>query len=172
MGRFSEAAESLLGAYDPDFPEMDAFALVEAAHALDRLGRPGEAARLLRQCAEAYPKSPWGAAAAARLKKKDGRPPHDLPEAAPLLALDIAAREPLDPLGEQQPPEPSVLEDLMDRACDAAILARPLAMHPIPSPLLRLTAPEPFENRGAVRVGGFSDVEDLPPVAPLRSPAP
>ena len=59
MGRFSEAAESLLGAYDPDFPEMDAFALVEAAHALDRLGRPGEAARLLRQCAEAYPKSPW-----------------------------------------------------------------------------------------------------------------
>ena len=33
MGRFSEAAESLLGAYDPDFPDMDAFALVEAAQA-------------------------------------------------------------------------------------------------------------------------------------------
>ena len=169
MGRLSEGAESLLAAYDPDFPEMNAFALVEAANALDRLGRRGEAAELRRQCAETYPKSPWGAAAAAP-GKKDDRPPHESPEAAALLALDIPAREPLDPLGEQQPVEPSVLEDLMDRASDAAILSLPLVLRPIPSPLLRLTVPEPFENRGAVRVRGFPDGEDLPPVAPLRTP--
>ncbi len=139
---------------------MNAFALVEASFALDRLGRRGEAAELLHQCAEAYPKSPWGTAASARLKKQNDRPPHESPEAAALLALDIAPREALDPLGEQQPVEPSVLEDLMDQARDAAILSRPLVMRPIPSPLLRLTLPEPFENRGAVRVRGFSDVED------------
>ncbi len=151
---------------------MNAFALVEAAFALDRLGRRGEAVELLHQCAEAYPKSPWGTAASARLKKQNDRPPHESAEAAALLALDIAPREALDPLGEQQPVEPSVLEDLMDQARDAAILSRPLVMHPIPSPLQRLTLPEPFENRGTVRVRGFSDIEDLPPVAPLKAPAP
>ncbi len=169
-GRFSDAAESLLAAYDPDFPDMNAFALVEAAHAHDRLGQHGEAAALLRQCAETYPKSPWGAVASARLKKNDARPPHALPEAGKLLALDVQAREPLDPLGEQQPVEPSVLEDEMDRACGAAILSQPLVMHPFPSPLLRLTVPEPFENRGAVRVRALANVEDLPPVAPLKTP--
>jgi tetratricopeptide (TPR) repeat protein len=170
MGNDAEAAESLLASFDPDFPDMNAFAWVEAAHALHRLGRNDEAAALLRQCSETYPKSQWGEIAAARLKESDERPPHALAEAGRLLALDIQAREPLDPLGEQQPPETSVLEDLMDRACDAAILSRPLVVHPIPSPLLRLTMPEPFENRGTVRVRGFTDVEDLPPVAPLKTP--
>ncbi|HVS35816.1 MAG TPA: tetratricopeptide repeat protein [Gemmataceae bacterium] len=170
MGRFSEAVESLLGAYDPDFPVMNAFALVEAAFSLDKLGRRGEAAELLRQCSETYPKSPWGDLAAARRKKNDDRPPHALPEAGRLLALDVPAREPLDPLGEQQPPEPSVLEDLMDRAGETAILSRPLVMRPIPSPLLRLPLPDPYENRGAVRVRGFTDLDDLPPLAPLKTP--
>ena len=50
-GRFSEAAESLLGAFDPDFPDMNAFALVEAApragpaRPARRSGRSAEAMR-------------------------------------------------------------------------------------------------------------------------------
>ena len=79
---------------------------------------------------------------------------------------------PLDPLGEQQPSEQSVFDDLVDRACQAAIVNRPLVLRPIPSPLLRLTMPEPFENRDAVRVRALADVEDLPPVVPLPTPRP
>ena len=168
-GKLSEAVESLLGAFDPDFPDMNAFALVEAAYALDRLDRPEESAKRLRQCVENYPKSPWSRVAEAWLKKgkRDPGPPHALPEAVKLLALDPQPLAPLDPLGEQQPPEQSVFDDLVDRACEAAIVNRPLVLRPIPSPLLRLTMPEPFENRDAVRVRALSDVEELPPVTPL-----
>ena len=79
---------------------------------------------------------------------------------------------PLDPLGEQQPSDQGVFDDLVDRACQAAIVGRPLVLRPLPSPLLRLTMPEPFENRDAVRVHALTAVEDLPPVAPLRTPGP
>ena len=168
IGQLSEAVESLLGAYDPDFPEMNAFALVEAASAQEHLGRKAEAAQLLLRCKEEYPKSPWSMVAAARLKKADAHAPHARPDAEQLLALGPQPVETLDPLGEQQPVETSVLDDLMDRACQAAILNRPPAVHPVPSPLLRLTLPEPFENRGAVRVRGLGD--DLPPIAPLKTP--
>jgi len=172
MGKLSEAVESLLGAFDPDFPDMNAFALVEAAYALDRLGRAEESEQRLQQCVADYPKSPWGRVAETWLKKgkRAPVPPHALPEAAKLLALDPQPPVPLDPLGEQQPPEQSVFDDLVDRACQAAIVNRPLTLRPIPSPLLRLTTPEPFENRDAVRVRALSDVEELPPVAPLPTP--
>ena len=43
-------------------------------------------------------------------------------------------------------------------------------MRPVPSPLLRLTMPEPFEYRDTVLVSGFPNEEDLPPIAPLRTP--
>jgi tetratricopeptide (TPR) repeat protein len=172
MGQFAEAAESLLAAYEPDLPDMNAFALLEAAHAQRRLGRTVEAAKLWRQCIEEYPKSPWADAAAARLKKGEAQPPHAIPEAEKLLSLGPQPVEPLDLLGEQQPADSSMLEALMDRACEAAILSRPLVLHPIPSPLLRLTVPEPFENRGAVRVRGPEAGEDLPPIAPQKTPLP
>ncbi len=168
-GRLSEAVESLLGASDPDFPDMNAFALAEAAYALDRLGLPEESVKRLRQCVEDYPKSPWARVAEAWLKKgnRDPGPPHALPAAAKLFALEPQPPGPLDPLGEQQPPEQSVFDDLVDRACRAAVVNRPLVLRPIPSPLLRLTTPEPFEYRDTVRVHALSDVEELPPVAPL-----
>ena len=174
MGRAAEAVETLLAATDADFPEMNSFALVEAGYAFERLERPEEAARLWRQCSEDYPKSPWSAVAGAWLNrgKRDPGPPHALPEAVKLLALDPAPPGPLDPLGEQQPSDQVVLDDLVDRACQAAILNRPLLLHPVPSPLLRLSLPEPFENRDTVRVHSPVAVEDLPPVAPLRTPAP
>ncbi len=173
-GKFPEAVETLLGAADPDFPEMNAFALVEAAYALDRLGRPEESTKLLNQCVEDYPKSPWSAIAGAWLKKgkRDPGPPHARPEASRLLALDAQPPGPLDPLGEQQPSDQGVFDDLVDRACQAAILNRPLVLRPLPSPLLRLTVPEPFADRDTVRIRPPAAVEDLPPVAPLRTPGP
>ena len=167
-----EAVETLLGAADPDFPEMNAFALAEAAYAFDRLGRPEEAAGRLRQCIKEYPKSPWSAVAESWLKKgkRDAGPPHARPEAVKLLALEVQPAGPLDPLGEQQPVEQSVFDDLLDRACQAAILNRPLTLRPLPSPLMRLTMPEPFENRGAVRIAAPPAADDLPPVGPLHTP--
>jgi len=170
--QYAAAAETLLAAYTPDLPDLNAFALVEAAYSFNQLGRRDEAARRLKECAETYPNSPWSAVASARLTKHDDRPPHALPEAEKLLALGPQPAEPLDPLGEQQPPETSVLEDLMDQACQRAILSRPLAMRPIPSQLLRLELPEPFGNRGAVRVRSLGAVDDLPPIEPLRPPGP
>jgi cellulose synthase operon protein C len=151
MGQYAEAVETLLAAFDPDFPDMNAFALREAAYAQAKLGSPEE------------------------VNKKKGigdDAPHARAEAAKLLTLGLQPPAPLDPLGEQQAAEPTVFDDLLDRACQAAILARPLALRPIPSPLLRLNVPEPFEHRGTVRVGALSAVEDLPPVAPLRTPRP
>jgi tetratricopeptide (TPR) repeat protein len=142
-GQYAEAVETLLGAYDPDFPDMNAFAQREAEYAQAKLERQGR-----------------------------GEAPHTQAEAAKLLALGPQPPAPLDPLGEQQPTEASVFDDQLDRACQAAILNRPLALRPIPSPLLRLSLPEPFENRGTVRVHPLAAVEDLPPVAPLRKPAP
>ena len=139
-GQYAEAVESLLAAYDPDFPEMNAFALREAAYAQAQL------------------ESPAGGVVA----------PHAQPEAAKLLALGPQAPAPLDTLGEQQPAPPTAFDELLDEACQTAILARPLALRPIPSPLLRLRVPEPFENRGTVR--GEWAVEDLPPLAALRTP--
>jgi tetratricopeptide (TPR) repeat protein len=144
MGQYAEAVETLLASYDPDFPDMNAFALLEADYARAKLG------------------SPEGMSNA----------PHTGAEAAKLLTLGPQPPAPLDPLGEQQPAEPTVFDDLLDKACQAAILARPLALRPIPSPLLRLNVPEPFENRGTVRVSALSAVKDLPPVAPLRTPRP
>jgi cellulose synthase operon protein C len=139
-GQYAEAVESLLAAYDPDFPDMNAFALREVTYAQAQL------------------ESPAGGIIA----------PHAQPEAAKLLALGPQAPTPLDTLGEQQPAPPTAFDELLDGACQAAILARPLALRPIPSPLLRLRLPEPFENRGMVR--GVWAVEDLPPLAPLRTP--
>jgi len=142
MGQYAEAVESLLAAYDPAFPDMNAFALREAAYAQAKL------------------ESPAG----------ENTAPHIRTEAAKLLTLGPQPPAPLDPLGEQQAAEATVFDDLLDKACQAAILARPLALRPIPSPLLRLITPEPFENRGTIRVGALSAVEDLPLVAPLRTP--
>jgi len=148
---------------------MNAFALTEAAYAQAKLGRREEAAKLLTQCANDYPQNPWSAAVKRKKDLGDGAP-HARAEAAKLLELRPQPPAPLDTLGEQQPADPTVFDDLLDRACQAAILARPLALRPIPSPLLRLTLPEPFENRGTVRVRALLTVEDLPPIAPLRTP--
>ena len=174
MGQLPEAVETLLGAADPDFQEMNAFALVEAAYAFDRLGRPEESGKLLDQCVADYPKSPWSAVADGwrQKAKRDPGPPHARPEAAKLLALEARPPEPLDPLGEQQPAEQSVFDDLVDRACQAAIVNRPLALRPLPSPLLRLIVPEPFADRDTVRIHALPAADDLPPVAPLRTPGP
>ena len=149
---------------------MNAFALVEAAHALTRNGRHEDAESLLHQCIEDYPKSPWSAVGSERLKPAKGKlpPPHALAEAGKLLALGPQPVDPLDPLGDQQPSDGTVLENLLDRVCEAAILGRPPVLRPIPSPLLRLTMPELFENRGTVRVRSREAVEDLPAVAPLK----
>ncbi len=78
-GKLSEAVESLLGAFDPDFPDMNAFALVEAAYALDRLDRPEESAKRLRQCVEDYPKSPWSRVAESWPKKGSATPARRTP---------------------------------------------------------------------------------------------
>jgi tetratricopeptide (TPR) repeat protein len=160
-GQYAEAVETLLAAFDADFPDMNAFALAEAAYAQAKLGRPEEAAKLLGQCANDYPQSPWS---------KGGDAPHTRAEAIQLLALGPQPPGPLDALGEQQPDEPSVFDDLMDRACQAAIMGRPLALRPIPSSLIHLRLPEPFEYRGTVRVQGLPAVEDLPPISPVRTP--
>jgi hypothetical protein len=143
MGKYAEAVETLLAAYDPAFPDLNAFAEREAAYALARLDQA--------------------------VKGDDA--PHAKAEAIKLLTLGLQPPVPLDPLGEQQPADSTAFDDLLDRACQAAILARPLALRPIPSPLLRLSLPEPFENRDTVRVTA-PVVADLPPVAPLRTPAP
>jgi cellulose synthase operon protein C len=144
MGQYAEAAETLLAAYDPAFPDLNVFALREAAYAQAKLGSPAG----------------------------ENTAPHMQQEAAKRLTLGPQPPAPLDLLGEQQPAGATVFDDLLDQACQAAILARPLVLRPLPSPLLRLNVPEPFENRGAVRVAALSAVEDLPPVAPLRTPPP
>ncbi len=167
-GHYAEAVETLLAAFDPDFPDMNAFALAEAAYAQAKLGQREETAQLLAQCAKDYPQSPWDKA--EKKKKGEDDAPHARAEAAKLLVLGPQPPAPLDTLGEQQPADATVFDDLLDRASQAAILGRSLALRPIPSPLIRLRVPEPFENRGTVRVHGLPAVEDLPPIAPLRTP--
>ncbi len=171
MGQYAEAVETLLGAYDPDFPEMNAFALAEAACAQANYGRRQEAMKLLAECIKDYPQSPWSAIDHT-IKSLETDAPHLHAEAAKLMVLGPQPPAPLDPLGEQQPAESSVFEEMLDRACQAAILERPLALRPIPSPRPRLSLPEPFENRGTVRVAAPPSVEDLPAIAPLRTPRP
>jgi tetratricopeptide (TPR) repeat protein len=170
-GQYAEAVETLLGAYDSDFPDLNAFALAEAAYAQAKLGRREEAAKLLARCIKDYPQSPWSVLDHT-LKSLESDAPHAHAEAAKLLTLGPQPPAPLDTLGEQQPAGPTAFDDLLDRACQAAVLGRPLALRPIPSPLIHLKLAEPFENRGTVRVSASSAVEDLPPLAPLRTPRP
>jgi tetratricopeptide (TPR) repeat protein len=173
LKQYKEAAETLQSV-TAALPDLHALALSEAAYVRVRLKERGEAEKLWKQIVDTYPKSPWAEEARKRLAGKgdDRTPPHARPEAEQLLALPIQPPAPLGPLGEQQPSDQSAFDDRVEEACQAAVVARPLALKPAAAPLLRLAPPEPFEHRGAVRVRSLAALDELPPVGPLPLPRP
>jgi tetratricopeptide (TPR) repeat protein len=173
-GQHREAVATLLGVPGPvDVPEAAALALVEAAHVLTLLKEPAEAEKHLRRVLRDYPKTSWAAVARERLKPNEGeRPaPHTLAGAVSLLAPELKQPLPQDPLGEQRSTDAGVFESQLEEACQAAVLARPLVLRPVPAPWVRLQLPDPFEHRCAVDVAP-SPPEQLPPGGRLRLPKP
>jgi tetratricopeptide (TPR) repeat protein len=171
LKQYKEAAETLQSVA-ADVPGLHALALAEAANVQARLKQRGEAEKLWKRLVDSYPETPWAEAARLRLAGKgdDRTPPHALPEAERLLALPVQPPPPLDPLGGQQPSDQSVFEDQVEQACQAAVVARPLALKPAPAPLLHLAPPEPFEHRGAVRVRSLDALDEVPPPGTLPLP--
>jgi hypothetical protein len=81
-----------------------------------------------------------------------------------------AASQPLPILGQSVPDRAS-LEDATQDAATAAALAAPLPRRTTPAPFLRLTLPDPYENRRPVGMAPLPEESGLR-AGPLRPPKP
>jgi TolA-binding protein len=166
--QYAEAVDALVAVpANHDVPDLCAFALVEAAHALARTGQQEEVAKLLRRAAETYPKSGWAEVARERLRDVTETPPHDLPAAVALLAPTGAAWKPasapppLEMLGQQQSVR-AMLEEVMEERCQSVILSRKPTEQSEPAPFLRLALPDPFEHHRVIPLRIANAEEGLP----------
>jgi TolA-binding protein len=144
-----------------DFPDLCAFALIEAAHAAVLADDPEQSEKLLRRVVQAYPKSKWAAVAEERLKKSVDSPAHRSPAAAALLMPENEALPPLEFLGQQQEVR-ATLGETVDRLVEGLILAKRPQPSLKPAPFVRIVLPDPFEHRGLIPLRIEQAAERLP----------
>jgi TolA-binding protein len=143
----AEAAfQAMPGKYG--YPELNALALVEAAHVATKLQKPSDAKKLLQQVAADYPGTVAAEMAKQRLQAPAARPPHELPKALALLTPNVEPA-PVEALGQQQT-DRVPLDSPTDAAARALLLARMASDRPVPAPWSRLVLPDPYEFRDAV----------------------
>ena len=147
---------------------MNAFALAEAAYAQAKLGRRPEAMELLARCIKEYPQSPWSVSDHT-IKSLETDAPHAHTEAAKLLASGPQPPTPLDTLGEQQPARADGVRRVAGWGVPSGYSSAAAGATADSVAVVAL------EVAGAVRESrhgarAYAAVEDLPPLAPLRTP--
>jgi hypothetical protein len=85
--------------------------------------------------------------------------------------VDVNEPPPLPRLGEPAPDRAPLDDPTLDASLAAALAASPPA-RTAPAPFLRLTLPEPFENRQVVRLRSTPAEEPTPVAAAPRGPKP
>jgi TolA-binding protein len=145
LGKYAEAGD-ILRAMPAKYPfaDLNALALLEAAHALRQLKKTDEAEQLFHQVLKDFPKSRW--TPMAQELKRAATPPHRLPAVMDALAPERIQPPALEPLGSQQSTRAS-LDDPTDEPFQGLVLARtpPRRGMPFLSPAIEV--PDPFERR-------------------------
>jgi TolA-binding protein len=159
--RYQEAATELLvvqAKYAAS--DLSSVALVEAARAHAELKQRDQAEKLLRQALRDYPESKVADIARERLQAlADGKPfpRRDIAVPAPEIHQPPAVL-----FASQPQPDRASLEDpTAELSLPAALTASPPERR-TPAPFLRLTLPDPFEHRQAIRLRTTPPEEPLP----------